>query len=866
MAELNESPDSLTLRLSMDDNDPAKADYELLAEFQQSMADGKYNASLAGNSLFEEMLKWPANRRVDIIVRAWELIKQAWTPAIDYVEPEDGNTTQCVFALNQLTRHFLAHPMEPDATDMERLIVLSLEDIRPPAGWGGGFPTGSLVPFISVFRTQEPAALQRWQPHLRAMRQQLSGEFSANMGPDYHYGSNSAVQQLAELMETQIDSFVERGDAWADKALADLDAMDAATRTQWRALFVQAQKSKDAKPKEKWLREADALIDTVGREQFRTSVIDWLSLYGKDDGWWFADREERNDAFFKGLVWMASRIETPDIVGALGAALRGSFKARGRAGVRSQRVGNACIWALGLRGESEAAAYLVNAKTRMKYGSIVKTLEKTIEAVAARANMTAADLEELAVPDFGLENGVVAATFDSVNVKVEMVGSKAVWTWTADGKPIKSVPASVKRDFADELKELKARVEELEKSFATQKERLDSLLRIEKTWEFPAWKQRYLEHPLMQLLARRLIWRFEFDGGQVAALPVGDGFRNATGEAVSIPTTARVGLYHPLLDTIENVLQWRRYLEDHKIQQPFKQAHREVYLLTDAERNTRIYSNRFASHIVKQHQFNSLCAARGWKNTLRLMVDDSYPPAIKVWPNHNLRAEYWVEGAGNNFGTDTNEAGTYLRLSTDQVRFYPLDAPEHSVHTSGGGYSSAYGQTPVPPLELEQVPPLTFSETMRDVDLFVGVASLGADPNWSDGGPDGHFRAYWTDYAWGELSESAKSRADVLSRLLPRLKFGNKVSLEGRYLRVQGKQRTYKIHLGSSNILMEPNDQYLCIVPARHDSEDLLLPFEGDRVLAVILSKAFFLFNDDKIKDSSILSQIAMRERLAGGG
>ncbi len=30
--------------------------------------------------------------------------------------------------------------------------------------------------------------------------------------------------------------------------------------------------------------------------------------------------------------------------------------------------------------------------------------------------------------------------------------------------------------------------------------------------------------------------------------------------------------------------------------------------LTDAERATRTDSNRFAAHILKQHQFNSLCA------------------------------------------------------------------------------------------------------------------------------------------------------------------------------------------------------------------------------------------------------------------
>ena len=57
---------------------------------------------------------------------------------------------------------------------------------------------------------------------------------------------------------------------------------------------------------------------------------------------------------------------------------------------------------------------------------------------------------------------------------------------------------------------------------------------------------------------------------------------------------------------------------------------------------------------------------------------------------------------------------------------------------------------------------------------------------------------------------------------------------------------------------MSPNDQYLCIVPERgvHTPEKILLPFEGDHTLSVILSKAFLLADDASIKDTTILSQI----------
>ena len=78
---------------------------------------------------------------------------------------------------------------------------------------------------------------------------------------------------------------------------------------------------------------------------------------------------------------------------------------------------------------------------------------------------------------------------------------------------------------------------------------------------------------------------------------------------------------------------------------------------------------------------------------------------------------------------------------------------------------------------------------------------------------------------------------------------------------MRGHLRTYKIHLGSSNILMAPNDQYLCIVPgrgtaARGQVDHLFLPFEGDQTLSVILSEAFLLAEDRKITDPTIANQI----------
>jgi hypothetical protein len=148
-----------------------------------------------------------------------------------------------------------------------------------------------------------------------------------------------------------------------------------------------------------------------------------------------------------------------------------------------------------------------------------------------------------------------------------------------------------------------------------------------------------------------------------------------------------------------------------------------------------------------------------------------------------------------------------------------------------------------------------FSELMRDADLFVGVASIGNDPTWGDRG-DGAYGDYWNRAAFGALSEAAKTRRAVLQDLLPGLRIAKQCRLEDRFLVVEGRLRTYRIHLGSANVQMEPNNQYLCIVRGGPSAGHVRLPFDGDEMLSLVLSKAFLLAEDDKIKDSSILSQI----------
>jgi hypothetical protein len=77
---------------------------------------------------------------------------------------------------------------------------------------------------------------------------------------------------------------------------------------------------------------------------------------------------------------------------------------------------------------------------------------------------------------------------------------------------------------------------------------------------------------------------------------------------------------------------------------------------------------------------------------------------------------------------------------------------------------------------------------------------------------------------------------------------------------VRGDRATYKIHMGSGHVMIEPGSRYLCIVrgPAGDVPDKVFLPFEGDVMLSTILSKAFLLAADKKITDPSIVRQLPL--------
>ncbi|MCB0734612.1 MAG: DUF4132 domain-containing protein [Flavobacteriales bacterium] len=627
-------------------------------------------------------------------------------------------------------------------------------------------------------------------------------------------------------------------------------------KIHWYKLILLASSASGSKPTKKFLTESKALIQDLGNETFKTTVNDWLAfataLKEKDytsthnfDGeeYQFTTTEYisgANTESIKGFIWMCSHFHNTQTLTAIAALAERAYRKIPGKGPASAAIGNACIYVLYKSKGLEGIGHLSRLRLRIRQSNTQKLIEKYLHQAAEAQGVSISEIEDLSVDDYGLINGKKEVAFDDFTavVEIERIGKITLKWLKADGSEQKSVPKHVTEKHKAKLKKLKDSIKQINLMLSAQRDRIDRMFRLNRSWAPDKFNAFYLDHGLMSFLTHRLIWNVTHSGVTKSVLFQDDEWKTLSNEVVSFDNADSISLWHPIQATVADIRQWRERIQALQMVQPLKQAFREVYILTDAEIKTKTYSNRMAAHILKQHQFNSLAKIRGWSYSLLGAYDhgmDKVYAELEL-PEYGLRAEYWINELYSD--QDMNDTGIWNYIATDQVRFVKLE--NNDV------------------MDLVDVPEIVLSEVLRDVDLFVGVASIGNDPMWVDSGTNPGYNDYWQSYSFGNLTEIAKTRKGILEGLIPRLKIRDVASIQDKFLVVKGKLRTYKIHIGSTNILMEPNDQYLCIVPDRckKSGGEVFLPFEGDSGLSVILSKALMLADDTSITDTTITSQI----------
>lgn len=386
----------------------------------------------------------------------------------------------------------------------------------------------------------------------------------------------------------------------------------------------------------------------------------------------------------------------------------------------------------------------------------------------------------------------------AVSLKIDGEGETSVAV-EKGGKVLKTLPKALakneiyleRKESAKELKEQKQRAREsFERAMTEQTEFTAAELR------------NLLRNPVLSPMVRRLLWCSE---GSIGFLSEREGRLVLTDHnSLAQPCGDTLRLAHPHdLKTAGVWADWMHRLYDEKLVQPFKQVFREYYPLTADERQERTISRRYAGFQVQPKRTLGLLKARGWT------VD--YEEGLqKVFYKENLIVRMYA--MADWFSPADIEAPTL-----ETVEFFNRETGEN--------------------VALEEIPPILFSEVMRDLDLVVSVAYVGGvDPEASH--------------------STVELRLSLAGEILKLLHIDN-VQLVGSHARIEGKLANWSVHMGSGVVHAEGKGS-IAILPVHSQARGrIFLPFaDDDPKTAEILSKIVLLAEDTKIKDPAILGQL----------
>ena len=624
---------------------------------------------------------------------------------------------------------------------------------------------------------------------------------------------------------------------------------DDITRAGWEGLLDHCRTLEQTVPGTKWRKRAHELTLALDENEVGQTLERWLAL-GPTPGQLAGARSPIEDSSYqKGVVWLAALCGRAEMARALGDFAIACLRKIPMQGAVSQKVGFACVLALGTMESNEAISQLARLRARVKYTVASKLIEKCLHEAADRSGLTVSDLEDFAAPSYPLDvegKTEVAVGDASATVHLSEGGEVGVMWRNAEGKLVKAPPSHIKKAFPKEVKSVTALAKELGEVYRTQRYRLESSFVETRSLSLAHWRKYFIEHSLLGLMGRRLIWVFSNgQGWERSGLYVNGGLCDSRGETFDVGEATKVRLWHPLSSERSELQQWCERVFNQPVRQPFRQAFRETYQITEGERHTKMYSNRFAGMVMRQHQFSSLCRDRRWNYRLMGAGFDGFNVPTKMLPTWNMRVEFYVDLPSDRKPSllesalgEQSQSGINLFLGSDQVRFY-RDRKE---------------------IALDEVPAIVYSEVMRDIDLFTSVSAVGLDESWFDQGDRG-LGILPSQMNMNEVSQLGALRVDVLSRVLPLTDIADRCKVDKAWLVVQGQLGTYRIEVlwGVALRVSESGTRHLTIPQKLLDQVPFdfsAIPIELDYRTEMILRKAYVLANDWTIDSPELIRQL----------
>ena len=455
----------------------------------------------------------------------------------------------------------------------------------------------------------------------------------------YHHSLGDVIDRTDVLLNDGVRPLFSQ-EPWGAEVLA-LHGGD----ERWRTLLAHAATARAARPAKKWLKQAQEHLGTLGNDTTVGLLGRSFEIVLAQDHTELPLNSRVDTGTMRGLIWIASLLDDKQLIDTVHRLGEYAFRKVPGVGAVSTKVGNSVIYTLGALPGIEAISRLTALRRSVKYRQARKLIGTALEKAADERGISVAMLEELAVPTYGFNSeGEFRQPFgEELTARVVLgPGGKAQISWERNnGKVQKSVPKQVRETCPDELKALRKQAKDIGKGWLAQRDRVERMMRDPVSWTVTDWQERYLNHAFMLHFARKLLWELECSGDRKTVCALDGKLADLNDEPVDPAPGSTISLWHPIGCDTKTILEWRRRLEEKGITQPFKQAHREVYILTPAERETEAYSNRFAGHILRQHQAAALFQERGWSYSLQGEFD-SWNSSALVLPDRDLSVEFFV--------------------------------------------------------------------------------------------------------------------------------------------------------------------------------------------------------------------------------
>lgn len=341
---------------------------------------------------------------------------------------------------------------------------------------------------------------------------------------------------------------------------------------------------------------------------------------------------------------------------------------------------------------------------RSKFKNVGRACSEAFSAAATARGITADELADMVVPDFGFDaEGVRRFDWDGGGISAELGADfKLSWFDTETEKSWKSLPTNAPEEVKAEVKSVTKLIRETVKA---QTARLEMSLVRQRRWPVARWRELFENHPLLRSFASGLVWGVYDGQGQLLRTfrRYGNGIlADASGGMEELPETdTLIGMIHPLELTTESLASWHGHFARMKVKQPFPQLERPVETMDPLHGNRRSI-NLTVGKSVSAGTFRSRAEKRGW---VRGSVVDAggISSYYKLYP-----------GAGIEVVLPTNN----FWIGCDPMEEIELEAAYFATAGTVERGSYIYDE-PAPDdprvLRFDQVAPVVFSETIGDL-------------------------------------------------------------------------------------------------------------------------------------------------------